>query len=328
LSEALDPSLLMQLPFLSEAKALFSDNGITVRDLGDPAHDHLLQAGRRRLESDLFEGHPPSWPFEETRRDQALSFLVAALIAKVTSDRELCSKFALSEAQNAAQILRQHLYRSDGPYVLTRVLRSLGFQASTVCLCFGQATYDVAIDGLDLLNRIAPEQHPSWFPFVRGEAYLRAADAIQLARSAIARLILERLNKSDGPVVPAAVSRVALQVSSSCRLVNRKDPLSTYGRKPCVLKAMDRLVAGSNLSQFERFLVASSLLAAGAPVASVAELFKHSPDYDESITLYQVNHIAGSRGGRRYSPPSCNKVALHGLCVKGCPLLRGKEDGL
>jgi DNA primase large subunit len=44
-------------------------------------------------------------------------------------------------------------------------------------------------------------------------------------------------------------------------------------------------------------------------------MIKNAPDYNEKITLYQLNHLAGSSGsGTGYKCPSCDKVKTNDLC--------------
>lgn len=49
--------------------------------------------------------------------------------------------------------------------------------------------------------------------------------------------------------------------------------------------------------------------------ADVVNLFRSSADFNERMTRYQVEHIAGDRGSRtKYKPPTCETLKTHGLC--------------
>ena len=42
----------------------------------------------------------------------------------------------------------------------------------------------------------------------------------------------------------------------------------------------------------------------------VSEIYKSFSDYNERLTRYQIEHIAGERGsGTRYTPPQCSILA-------------------
>jgi len=50
-------------------------------------------------------------------------------------------------------------------------------------------------------------------------------------------------------------------------------------------------------------------------VESVIDLFRSLSDFNERMTRYQVEHIAGGRGSRtKYIPPRCDTLRTHGVC--------------
>jgi DNA primase large subunit len=45
------------------------------------------------------------------------------------------------------------------------------------------------------------------------------------------------------------------------------------------------------------------------------QLYVSVTDFDEALTRYQIEHIAGLKGARtRYTPPTCNTLRTHGIC--------------
>ena len=84
---------------------------------------------------------------------------------------------------------------------------------------------------------------------------------------------------------------------------------------PCVKHAIEVLEKGENLPHSGRFMLATFLLSKGQTVEQIAPLFKNAPDYNERVTLYQLNHLAGTSGsGTQYSCPSCEKLNTQSLC--------------
>jgi len=84
---------------------------------------------------------------------------------------------------------------------------------------------------------------------------------------------------------------------------------------PCVKHAIEVLENGENLSHSGRFLLGTYLLGVGQTVEQIAPLFKNAPDYNEKITMYQLNHLKGSSGsGTEYKCPSCERVKSKDLC--------------
>ena len=79
--------------------------------------------------------------------------------------------------------------------------------------------------------------------------------------------------------------------------------------------AIEVLEKGENLPHSGRFMLAAFLLSKGQSVEQIAPLFKNAPDYNERVTLYQLNHLAGLSGsGTQYSCPSCEKLKTQNLC--------------
>jgi DNA primase large subunit len=60
------------------------------------------------------------------------------------------------------------------------------------------------------------------------------------------------------------------------------------------------------------------------PTEKIIDLFRASSDFNERMTRYQVEHIAGKRGSMtRYKPPKCDMSKTHGLCVGDDKACRG-----
>src|SRR2546428_13328407 len=66
-----------------------------------------------------------------------------------------------------------------------------------------------------------------------------------------------------------------------------------------------------------RFTLASVLVNIGAGEEEIVKTFKPASDFSEKMTRYQVEHIAGKRGGRtKYTCPMCTTLKTHGVCYK------------
>ena len=57
------------------------------------------------------------------------------------------------------------------------------------------------------------------------------------------------------------------------------------------------------------------MLAIGKPIDEIVMMYQNAPDFNEKITRYQVEHLAGLKGSRtKYSVPSCEKLLNENLC--------------
>jgi DNA primase large subunit len=103
---------------------------------------------------------------------------------------------------------------------------------------------------------------------------------------------------------------------------------------PCISRMIKRMENGENASHFERLVVATFMIARNRNIDEIIEFFSKQPDYKYSVTKYQVEHLAGLRGGgKKYSVPSCRTILTNGLCYpaeycKGVrhPLRYGEKD--
>jgi DNA primase large subunit len=126
-----------------------------------------------------------------------------------------------------------------------------------------------------------------------------------------------------------AVQRVEVEVKGNLR---KFEPLKVTGQitsafPPCIQKMYDESISGQvNLSHDARFALAAFLLRIGMDENEVNDVFGHSPDSNESLIGYQVEHIA-SKGSRTsetqgYTPTGCKKLQISNLC----PVYLGLAD--
>jgi DNA primase large subunit len=84
---------------------------------------------------------------------------------------------------------------------------------------------------------------------------------------------------------------------------------------PCINALYADAAQSHHLSHIGRFTFTSFLVNIGMTPESLNELFKTFSDYNERLTRYQIEHIAGERGsGTRYTPPQCSVLQTHGVC--------------
>ena len=88
---------------------------------------------------------------------------------------------------------------------------------------------------------------------------------------------------------------------------------------PCMKKIFLEAKEGGNLSHHQRFAIATFMIRLGASADEIVDIFRNTPDFNEKITRYQVEHLMGSRGGgKKYSPYSCSTMKTLGLCIAEC----------
>ena len=106
-----------------------------------------------------------------------------------------------------------------------------------------------------------------------------------------------------------------MQKSSPRLLFKRFSPLRQRSLRSSILS--------HHLSHIGRFTLTSFLINIGMSPENVNDLFKTFSDYNERLTRYQIEHIAGERGSAtRYTPPQCSVLQTHGVCKNRDELCR------
>jgi len=85
---------------------------------------------------------------------------------------------------------------------------------------------------------------------------------------------------------------------------------------PCIKALYNAITSGHHLSHIGRFTLTTFLVNAGMSPEEVIALYQSLSDFNERLTRYQVEHIAGERGSRtKYRPPNCGTLRTHGVCI-------------
>jgi DNA primase large subunit len=124
--------------------------------------------------------------------------------------------------------------------------------------------------------------------------------------------VLERL-RSEFPTQLRPVEETVEKSSESPQqVVNEAFP-------PCIKVLVDMLKRNENLSHHQRFALATFLINVGVDIEEIVNLFRYAPDFNERMTRYQLEHLAGLRGSKRkYLTYSCDKMKSLGICVANC----------
>jgi DNA primase large subunit len=85
---------------------------------------------------------------------------------------------------------------------------------------------------------------------------------------------------------------------------------------PCMKHLIGMAQAGENMPHSGRFSLTAFLHHVGLTPEDILALFATSPDFDQSKTKYQVDHITGETSGTEYTPPECATMKSYGICFE------------
>ncbi|MGI0057312.1 MAG: DNA primase, partial [Nitrosarchaeum sp.] len=135
-----------------------------------------------------------------------------------------------------------------------------------------------------------------------------------LIRKELDNYIVSKIRSTGTPSMIEALKKPVERLVSLGKKFSVLTVVSTE-LPPCIKHAIQVLEKGENLPHSGRFLLGTYLLGVGKPIDQIAPLFKNAPDYNEKITMYQLNHLKGSSGsGTEYKCPSCERVKSKDLC--------------
>ena len=310
---------LAKYPFLPEAGDYVRKRwSLEVDDLAQPDFINVVKRAKERV-MEAIKKRQLSEEITEVE-SEILSFPITLMMVKATGLEHLAIRVSLAEAIRVENFLKK-----ERKPVLSHIFRSvIKIELQEEEETIGSQTFDFKIPVVEYLKRSSKFHEPEWKLVNRvvdkGWVYLKSQDLVRLIREEIRSIIYTRLKEMKMPRLPPsleeAVKEIA-QLSPQPKAPQEAVALTPEKYPPCVAHALDLIRKGQNVPHFGRFLMTTYLLAVGKSVDDVVSLFPRLPDFDERLTRYQVEHIAGLRGGRvKYNVPSCRTLQTHSFCFK------------
>jgi len=315
-----DRTLFAEYPFLPHAESLLGREAVSIRALlEDPAYERARSIGRARI---LAAADDPRATRDVAELDAAgpevryLSLLFDQIVLAAAATSAALRRWAVAEAKRA------HGRLATVPAEeLVEVARRLGVGMEV------RPGDHVALDLVDYLHLAVPIREADFrlarqdvergtvvVGRVRGARVLQEAVRSHLATPLplaedVRRLVRER----EAELLVAVAQRMPAPVA---RAVATTGAIRPELFPPCIRKMRRVLESGENLSHAGRFALAAFLHRAGADFETIVDAYRGAPDFDESITRYQVEHITHRDGGAGYEPPECDTIRSHGLCFR------------
>jgi DNA primase large subunit len=327
-------SLYGEYPFLPGAESLLRDQSWTVRGLlEDRRYDPARVLGRARI---LAAADDPRAVREvaefadATPEVRYLSFLFARVALACAPSLAALRRWAVAESKRASARL-ESLTAPEQEEEILAVAGKLQVEMAP-----GPGGIEIPL--VDYVRLAAPIREAD-FRLVhqelrRGYVGVRPPRAARLLEEAIRRRLAEPLpltedvvqfvREHEGELLSQLAARMPLPTA---RAGVPGGALLADRFPPCIRKMRRTLQQGENLSHSGRFALAAFLHRAGADAETIVDAYRGAPDFDESITRYQVEHITQHDGGAGYTPPECETLRSHGLCAReGDPAAQEPRD--
>jgi len=319
---ALGQDEIAKYPFLADAGQYLKDKGFTLEQIGsDPDLKQLVDKAFERIQvaadgkiykSDLIGDHASK---EAALPREVFSFLLAIVLLKLSGMHTLIKRFALAEARRAEKYLEKDLANISDESKKELAIKIIDDLFSVQV----EKLNDYFVISIsDYLKHSINFHEREWKLINRhvenGQVFLTPHETVRLIRKELGTYINSKIVNAKAPaMIPGfedSVNKLAL-LSKKFKTFT----VTTGEYPPCIKHAIEELEKGENLPHSGRFMLASFLLSKGQSIEQIAPLFKNAPDYNERVTLYQLNHLAGTSGsGTKYICPSCEKLKTQDLC--------------
>ena len=305
-------------PFLPETKKIIEDVDPSAL-IHDNIYHEVRGLGKFRLSSSLsnkqsFSDTPIT---DRDIKDHVLSFVYSRLILAGSDNVNLIRYIAHAEAEAACDFLE-----NDSDRNLLKVCKGLNLDVRQRKDTFSMSFIDYITSASNLRGR-------KWKLSNRG---VKDGRVIGISKKTVIRLLMEviRSKLSDSDNFPTPSKEILnhsadILASLQSKADERKASMSLdFGKfnleekaPPCFQQHMAALQSGFNVSQHGRFFLTTFLSSLGQDPEKIMDLFATAPDFRESVTRYQVEHITGKTSDTKYSAPSCKTLKGTGICPGG-----------
>jgi DNA primase large subunit len=307
-------------PFLKSGLKLLESLNLQLDDLSDANYNKAIERAAERVIEAIKFGEVSIKIFDPLT--EFLSFPFAVMFVTLINDKFLNRRFALAEAVRSYQLLQDeyeekimHIAINEFSWDLIRYNETIDNNIFKFKLIF-----------TDYLKTARSFHEPKWKLVNRklsaGYVSIKSSEVVRLLQEEVETFVNERVSThSNFPLPPIIQKKLKMikQVFDEYRInlgdTSLPDQVRNDAFPPCIKYCLEGLITGKRASHMERFGLTSFLVNVGMPIDDMVHLYTSVTDFDESLTRYQIEHIAGLKGNRtKYTPPNCATFRTHGIC--------------
>jgi DNA primase large subunit len=311
---------LAKYPFLPQATEYVSHLDIDINELSETLTE-VLRRAEERIESCLDPIFSQVQRFQDVRNPsiEIPAFPVAIIIATASKDNYLKKRYALCEAKKAFENLKKEQEK--------RIIEIARFFKWDIQIVKSERRNirRFTLNFVNYIRNTTSLRQPTWKlinrKFVNGRVSLTNQEVCRLLQEEVRRYIEARLNSKVPTLPPEVVAIVEeLKTRFSKKAVESQaiypHEIEPNAFPPCIKSLQESASKGHHLSHIGRFTLTTFLVNVGMTATDVINLFRSLSDFNERLTTYQVEHIAGEKGsGIKYTPPTCSTLQTHRVCV-------------
>ncbi|RLI05056.1 hypothetical protein DRO26_03310 [Candidatus Bathyarchaeota archaeon] len=291
-----------------------------LEELLNPNYKPVLDRAFQRIKESVLTPLKQAQFLGEEIEVEILSFPLAIIMMKAIPDPYFQKRFALFEAKKASASLE----KEDEEKIVEIAKRNFNWKISIVN---SGSSKTLKLHFTNYLKNASKLHEDKWKLVNRnmeyGDIYLTKTEAARLLEEEIKSHIQSKFEEKMDFELPETILNKIEELKTFFQEQRKKlpaeEPLGKTEVKafpPCIKNLYMDVLAGKNVSHIGRFTLTAFLIQIGMPPEDIIKLYSSATDFDERITKYQVEHIAGLVGGKtKYKPLNCQSMQTHGLCV-------------
>jgi DNA primase large subunit len=311
--------------------------GLDISDLESDFFVPFLDRAEKRVREALLDlsEYSKTRPRDEPKEHEIelFSFPIAVMLVVASDESFIKNRYALAEAKRASALLE-----GEEKEKLLEITNNFEWNAKLVDDPALQP-YSFSVNFAIFLRNATGFQDKNWklvnHLLVDGDVFLMKREVSRLLEEEVRKYIENRLDSTIRSLPADLMERVnklkeiAAEKEEQIRLDRMPDRIAMEAFPPCIQGVYDKVSAARPVSHLGRFALTSFMLSIGMSSEDVFNFFRSVSDFNERMTRYQVEHIAGTRGsGTKYTPPNCATLRTNGVCVSRDPECQGAVNPL
>jgi DNA primase large subunit len=317
---------LAKYPFLKQTTEYIKLLDLQIDNLASMGTDQILKRAEERVTEAITDVRVTK--SLKNLDDEITSFPLALLIVIATENSFIKKRYSLAEAKQATCD-----FADEPKEKILKIAKDFDWKIILTPKANSGPPLGFTLAFTDYLRNSAHFHDKKWkltnSILSHGNIYLSKKDVERLLQEEIRRRIEKRLDVKlpkcppELAAIAERVKRLASEVIGQMETDELPKVVVQAAFPPCINALYQAASSSHHLSHIGRFTLTSFLINIGMPPEKVNELFKTFSDYNERLTLYQIEHIAGERGsGTHYIPPQCSVLQTHGVCKNSDDLCR------
>ena len=317
-------------PFLPETADYVRKRGLNLDDvLQNKAFTTARALGRTRVldaleKGDAIEIGQTDVESEKECIDEILSYVVARILVSCIDDNYLTRRYSIAEAYKANSLLQK-----EDIHAIIPVSKAMGITVEEgdeedAEGEGGKAELVVLMHFLDYIRITSKMREREWKLVNRavGEGLVR------LDKKRLCRIIEQAIRIKMEADLPLPINErikdaFEEEIATIQKAVTDRKALfepSEFGTveldllPPCMKKLIGMIQASENVPHSGRFAMVAFLHIIGMKNEDILGIFHTSPDFNDSIAKYQIEHITGTSSDTEYTPPSCETMKSYSIC--------------